>query len=216
MDKIKILIADDHHLVREGIRIILEQDPSIKVIGEACNGREAILFSKKYCPDVILMDISMPLLNGLEATRQLQRDFPQIKVLALSVSDDEDIIRQMLAAGAMGYLTKYANSAELIQAILTVHNGNMALSPTITRLVVEDYLRWADIEEKKPDQLTPREREVLQLIAEGYSNREIADILKISIKTVQAHRNNLMQKLNLNSQGELTKYAVQKKIIHIS
>lgn len=216
MKKIKIIIADDHHLVREGLRLILDQEPTFSIIGEACNGREVVTLIKKICPDVILMDVSMPLLNGLEATRQILRDCPYIKILALSVSEDEEIIRQMLAAGAMGYLTKYAKPTELIQAIHTVNNGEMALSPVITRLVVEDYLRWADIEKNKPDKLTPREREVLQLIAEGYTNREIADILKISIKTVQAHRNNLMQKLDLHSQGELIKYAIQKKIIQLN
>ena len=216
MKNIQIIIADDHHLIREGIRTLLEQEAGISVIGEASNGREAVNLSKKYCPDIILMDVCMPLLNGLEATRQIHRDCPHVKVLALSISEDEEIIRQMLAAGAMGYLTKHTTSSELIKAISTVHKGEMALSPAITRLVVEDYLRWADIEEQKPDKLTPREREVLQLIAEGYSNREIAEILKISIKTVQAHRNNLMQKLDLHSQGELIKYAVQKKIINIS
>jgi len=216
LKKIKIIIADDHHLVREGLRLILDQEPTFSIIGEACNGREVVTLIKKICPDVILMDVSMPLLNGLEATRQILRDCPYIKILALSVSEDEEIIRQMLAAGAMGYLTKYAKPTELIQAIHTVNNGEMALSPVITRLVVEDYLRWADIEKNKPDKLTPREREVLQLIAEGYTNREIADILKISIKTVQAHRNNLMQKLDLHSQGELIKYAIQKKIIQLN
>jgi DNA-binding NarL/FixJ family response regulator len=216
LKKIKIIIADDHHLVREGLRSILEHDPDFQIIGEASNGREVVALTKKICPDIILMDVSMPQLNGLEATRQIQRDCPEIKILALSVSEDEEIIRQMLAAGAMGYLTKYANSKELSKAIHTVYNGEMALSPAITRLVVEDYLRWADIEQNKPDKLTPREREVLQLIAEGHRNREIADILKISIKTVQAHRSNLMQKLDLHSQGELIKYAIQKKIINLS
>lgn len=215
MKKIKIFIADDHHLVREGIRSILENEPGFVVVGEASNGRDAVTAVTQLCPDVILMDVSMPLLNGLEATRQLQRDFPNIKILALSVHEDEEIIRQMLAAGAMGYLTKFADSSELIKAIQTVYSGEMALSPAITRLVVEDYLRWADIEQENPDKLTPREREVLQLIAEGYINREISEILKISIKTVQAHRNNLMQKLDLHSQGELIKYAIQKKIINL-
>jgi len=213
--KIRLIIADDHHLVREGIRSILENEPGFVIIGEATNGREAVTLTKNLCPDVILMDVSMPLLNGLEATRQLQRDCPGIKIIGLSVHEDEEIIRKMLAAGAMGYLTKFSDSVELIQAIKTVHHGEMALSPAITRLVVEDYLRWADIEQQDPDQLTSREREVLQLIAEGYANREIANILKISIKTVQAHRNNLMQKLDLHSQGDLIKYAIQKKIINL-
>jgi DNA-binding NarL/FixJ family response regulator len=215
LTKIKIIIADDHNLVREGIRSILSQEPDFSIVGEARNGREAVNLAKEKCPDIMLMDISMPLLNGLEATRQIQRDCPSVKILALSVHEDEEIIRQMLASGAMGYITKFADSSELIKAIHTVFAGEMALSPAITRLVVEDYLRWADIEQENPDKLTPREREVLQLIAEGYINREIAEILKISIKTVQVHRNNLMQKLDLHSQGELIKYAIQKKIINL-
>ncbi len=157
----------------------------------------------------------MPLLNGLEATKQIKRDCPNVKVIALSVYEDEEYIRQMLASGAMGFITKYSTAEELFQAIHHVYMGEIALSPAITRLVVEDYLRWADIKQEHPDDLTPREREVLQLIAEGYSNKEIAEILKISVKTVQAHRNNLMQKLDLHSQGELIRYAIQKKIIDI-
>ena len=213
--KIKILLADDHRIVREGIRSLLEKSDELVVIAEAENGREAVQLARELCPDVILMDIAMPLLNGLEATHQIKRDCPDVKVLALSVHDDEEYIRQMLASGAMGYITKYAATDELVQAVITVHRGEMALSPAITRLVVEDYLRWADIQQENPDKLTPREREVLQLIAEGHKNKDISDILKISIKTVKAHRNNLMQKLNLHSQGELIRYAIQKKIIEI-
>jgi len=213
--KIKILLADDHRIVREGIRSLLEKSDLLEVIAEAENGREAVQLAKDLCPDVILMDIAMPLLNGLEATHQIRRDCPDIKVLALSVHDDEEYIRQMLAFGAMGYITKYAASDELVQAIITVFQGEMVLSPAITRLVVEDYLRWADIQQEGSDKLSPREREVLQLIAEGHKNKEISDILKISIKTVKAHRNNLMQKLDLHTQGDLIRYAIQKKIIEI-
>lgn len=212
---IRIIIADDHRMVREGIRSLLNHQSGIEVLGEAENGREAVQLARELCPDVVLMDISMPLLNGLEATLQIQRDCPNVKVIALSVHDDEEFIRKMLAAGAMGYITKYACIDELIQAIHSVHQGEMALSPVITRLVVEDFLRWADIKKGNPEKLTPREREVLQLIAEGYQNKEISEILQISIKTVRAHRNNLMQKLDLHSQGELIRYAIQKKIVEI-
>jgi DNA-binding NarL/FixJ family response regulator len=214
-NKIKILLADDHRIVREGIRSLLEKDENIEVIGEAENGREAVQLARELSPDVILMDVAMPLLNGLEATLQIKRDCPEIKVLALSVHEDEEYIRQMLASGAMGYITKYSATDELLQAVMTVHRGEMVLSPAITRLVIEDYLRWADIQQDNPEKLTPREREVLQLIAEGHKNKEISDILKISIKTVKAHRNNLMQKLDLHSQGDLIRYAIQKKIIEL-
>ena len=213
--KIKLIIADDHRIVREGIIALLNKRENIEVIGEAENGREAVSLAKQYCPDVLLMDIAMPLLNGLEATKQIRRDCPDVKVIALSVHDDEEYIRSMLAAGAMGFITKYAAADELYQAIYSVHQGEMSLSPAITRLVVEDFLRWADVQDENPDKLTPREREVLQLIAEGYKNKEIADILKISVKTVRAHRTNIMQKLDLHSQGELIRYAIQKKIINI-
>lgn len=213
--KIKVLIADDHRIVREGLKSLLQQYENIEVIGEAENGRDAVQLAKDVCPDVVLMDISMPFLNGLEATRQIQRDCPHVKVIALSVHDNEEFIRQMLAAGAMGYITKYARTEELIQAIFSVHAGEMALSPAITRLVVEDFLRWADIQNGNPEKLTPREREVLQLIAEGHQNKGISEILQISIKTVRAHRNNIMQKLDLHSQGELIRYAIQKKIVEI-
>ena len=214
-NKIKIILADDHRIVREGIRSLLEKCEDLEVIAEAENGREAVQMAKELKPDVILMDIAMPLLNGLEATLQIKRDCPEIKVLALTIHEDEEYIRQMLASGAMGYITKYAATDELVQAVQTVYKGEMVLSPAITRLVVEDYLRWADVEQENPDKLTPREREVLQLIAEGHKNKEISDILKISIKTVKAHRNNLMQKLDLHSQGELIRYAIQKKIIEL-
>jgi len=214
-NKIKIILADDHRIVREGIRSLLEKSDNLEVIAEAENGREAVQMAKELNPDVILMDIAMPQLNGLEATLQIKRDCPDVKVLALTIHEDEEYIRQMLASGAMGYITKYAATEELVQAVETVHKGEMVLSPAITRLVVEDYLRWADVQQENPDKLTPREREVLQLIAEGHKNKEISDILKISIKTVKAHRNNLMQKLDLHSQGELIRYAIQKKIIEL-
>ena len=214
-NKIKIILADDHRIVREGIRSLLEKSDHLEVIAEAENGREAVQMAKELNPDVILMDIAMPLLNGLEATLQIKRDCPDVKVLALTIHEDEEYIRQMLASGAMGYITKYAATDELVQAVETVFKGEMVLSPAITRLVVEDYLRWADVQQENPDKLTPREREVLQLIAEGHKNKEISDILKISIKTVKAHRNNLMQKLDLHSQGELIRYAIQKKIIEL-
>ena len=216
MNKIRVLLADDHTILRDGIRALLDDQADIEVIGEAQDGQATVKMTAQLLPDVVVMDIAMPLLNGLEATRQIQRDFPQVKVLILTMHENEEYIRQVLAAGALGYVLKDAAARDLLGAIRSVYQGEAVLSPAITRLVIEDYLRWGDI--RPPDStnsLTSREREVLQLIAEGYTNKEIAEILCISIKTVQSHRTNLMSKLDLHDRGELIKYAIQKKIIDI-
>ena len=213
---IKVLLADDHTILREGIGALLEDEPSIVLVGEAEDGRSAVKMACELQPDVVIMDIAMPLLNGVEATRQIKRHSPETRVLILSMHDNEEYIRQVLAAGAMGYILKDAAARELIQAIKTVYGGEAVLSSAITRLVIEDYLRWGDVRpEEDSANLTVREREILQLIAEGYTNKEIAGILCLSIKTVQAHRGNLMSKLDLHDRGELIKYAIQKKIIEI-
>lgn len=216
MDKIRILLVDDHTILRDGLRTLLENEPDLKVIGEAEDGRQAVTLACQHDPDVVLMDIAMPLLNGLEATRQIKRQCPKAKVLILSMHDNEEYIRQALEAGAMGYILKDAAAKELINAIRDVYRGEAVLSPAVTRLVIEDYLRWGGIRPAEDAEgLSPREREVLQLIAEGHTNKQIAEILSISIKTVQAHRTSLMQKLDLHDRGELIKYAIQKKIIEI-
>jgi DNA-binding NarL/FixJ family response regulator len=216
VEKIRILLADDHTLMRSGIRALLEDEPDLTVIGEAEDGRSAVAQACKLGPDLVIMDIAMPLLNGLEATRQIRQQCPHVRVLILSMHDNEEYIRQVLEAGAMGYILKDAAARELISAIRSVYRGEAVLSPAVTRLVIEDYLRWGGTRpQAESDGLSPREREVLQLIAEGYTNKQIAEILSISIKTVQAHRNNLMGKLDLHDRGELIKYAIQKKIIEI-
>jgi DNA-binding NarL/FixJ family response regulator len=216
MKKVRILLADDHTIFRAGIRALLENEPDMVVVGEAEDGRTAVKLVCQEKPDVVLMDIAMPLLNGLEATRQVKNDYPQTKVLILTMHDNEEYIRQALVNGAMGYILKDASAHELLDAIHAVHRGEAVLSPAITRLVIENYLRWGDLQkDNTSDGLSPREREVLQLIAEGYSNKEISEILCISIKTVQAHRMNLMSKLNLHDRADLIKYAIQRKIIDI-
>lgn len=216
MEKIRVLLVDDHTILREGVCSLLEGEPDMQVVGQAEDGQAALKLAKELNPDVVLMDIAMPLLNGLEATRRIKRDCPRVKVLILSMHENEEYIRQALASGAMGYILKDAAARDLLGAIRAVQRGEAVLSPAITRLVIEDYLRWGDLEAQElTNGLSSREREVLQLIAEGYTNKEIAEILSISIKTVQAHRANIMSKLDLHDRSELIKYAIRKKIIEI-
>jgi len=214
--KIRTLIADDHTLLRNGICALLEDEPDISIVGEASDGREAVRLAGQLKPNVVLMDIAMPLLNGLEATRQIKREHPEINVLVLTMYDNEEYFREMLEVGASGYIIKRAAASELVNAIRAVYSGEAVLSPAITRLLLEDYLnRDIHSERDDPKALSSREREVLQLIAEGKTSREIAEILNLSVKTVQSHRTNLMQKLDLHDRGDLIKYAIQKKIIEL-
>lgn len=211
-----MLLADDHAIVRGGIRALLEAQPDIEVVGEAEDGHSVIQMAAELAPDVAIIDVAMPRLNGLEATRQICKDYPNVKVLILTQYDHEEYVRQALGCGALGFLTKESAVRELLGAVRSIYRGEAVLSPAITRLVVEDYLRWGDLQaEPVDDRLSRREREVLQLIAEGYTNKEIAEILSISIKTVQSHRSSLMRKLDLHDRGELIKYAIQKKIIEL-
>jgi DNA-binding NarL/FixJ family response regulator len=214
--KIRTLIADDHTLLRNGICALLEDEPDIMIVGEASDGREAVRLAGQLKPNVVLMDIAMPLLNGLEATRQIKHEHPEINVLVLTMYDNEEYFREMLEVGASGYIIKRAAASELVTAIRAVYNGEAVLSPAITRFLLEDYLNH-DIRSEKddPNALSSREREVLQLIAEGRTSREIAEILNLSVKTVQSHRTSLMQKLDLHDRGDLIKYAIQKKIIEL-
>ena len=216
MHKIRVLLVDDHAILREGIRLILENFDDIDVVAEAENGHQAVKLVREQKPDVVLMDIAMPLLNGILATEQIRRERRCTYVLILSQHESDEYVRRALAVGASGFLLKDIKSNELVHAIRAVNKGEKILSPAVTRLVIEDYLRWGDIQPPQQNNgLTPRENEVLQLIAEGNTNKQIAQILCISIKTVQAHRGNLMKKLDLHDKSELTKYAIQKKIIEI-
>ncbi|MBT3389545.1 MAG: response regulator transcription factor [Chloroflexi bacterium] len=216
MADIRILLVDDHTILRDGLRSLLERESGLKVIGEVGDGRAAVEIAEKLIPDIIVMDVAMPLLNGIEATTKIKQSHPHIKIIILSMYDYENYIRQALAAGAAGYILKDACATELIDAIHAVKKGESVLSPAITRLVIEDYLRWGEIQPvENNNNLTTREREVLQLIAEGYTNKEISEILVIAAKTVQSHRTNLMDKLDLHSKGDLIKYAIRKKIIEL-
>lgn len=216
MDQIRLLLADDHTILRAGLRSLLENEPDMRVVGEAEDGRAAVKLACELQPDIIIMDIAMPSLNGLEATRQVRQNCPSVKVLILTMYENEEYIRQALAFGAMGYLLKDATASELIHAVRAIHKGEAVLSPPVTRLVVENYLRWGDIQkDHSADGLSPREREILQLIAEGNTNKQIAEILSLSIKTIQTHRMNLMSKLGIHDRADLIKYAIQRKIIDI-
>ena len=216
MDKTRVLLAEDHTIVRKGLRSLLDKETGIKVVGEAEDGREAIAKAEELHPDVVVMDIAMPGLNGLEATRQIKKRFPDIKIIILTMHTNKEYVSQTLKAGASGYLVKKAAPDELISAINAVHKGNSFLSPSISRMVIDEYIRRSkEISEGEEgfEQLTVREREVLQLIAEGRKTREIAELLYISIKTVETHRAHIMNKLDIHSTAELTRYAIRKGII---
>lgn len=208
---VRILLADDHKIVREGLRSILENELGMSVIGQAEDGRTALILSQKLRPDVVIIDISMPDLNGIEATRQILTQNPESKVIALSMHSDKRYVIQMLDAGAAGYLLKQCAVDELQQAIRTVLAGKFYVSPDVTGPVIRDYLEHlARSESPEKSSLTAKEREVLQLIAEGKSTKEIASILHVSVPTIETHRQHIMEKLNLHSVAELTKYAIRQ------
>ena len=208
---IRVLIADDHKITRQGLRSLLEKESDIEVIAEAQNGRNAVELAKKLYPDVIIMDVSMPDLNGVEASKQIIQDSDNVKIIALSMHSDSLFVSEMLKSGASGYLLKDCAFEELEQAIRTVIDGKAYLSPSISGVVVEDYLhRLSKTELGKVEVLTDREREVLQLLAEGKSTKQIALKLHISAKTVETHRRQIMNKLDIHTVAGLTKYAIRK------
>jgi DNA-binding NarL/FixJ family response regulator len=216
MKNITVLLAEDHTIVRKGLCAILGDESDIEVIAEAVDGRDAVRLTEQLQPDVVVMDFSMPGLNGLEATRQIKQIIPAVKVLILTRHTNKEYIYNILQAGASGYLVKKSAPEELIAAIRAVERGDSYLDPSISAMVINGYMQWAESEIQKPDNLiTPREREVLQLIAEGRSNQEIAKVLHISVKTVGNHRTNLMDKLSLHSTAELTQYAVRTGMINL-
>ena len=213
--KIRVLLADDHTILRAGVRMMLNAQPDIEVVGEASDGRQAITEAQRLLPDVILMDITMPDLNGIEATRQVKRLLPEIKVLVLTMHENEEYLFQVLRAGASGYMLKEAADTELISAIRIITNGSFYLSSSAQSMMVGYYLQRVRSGEERDSysELTEREREILKHVAEGYTNNQIAERLFISPKTVDTHRTHIMDKLNLHSRAELVKYAMRRGLL---
>ena len=214
--RIRVLLVDDHTIVRQGLRALLEAENDIAVIGEAENGRQAVQLAQKLAPDVVVMDLAMPNLNGLEATRQITREVPVARLLILSSYDDDEYVQQVTEAGATGYLLKQTAATELIKAVREAQRGNAFFSPAISRRLAQHYREvfMAGIPARKQTvKLTSRETEVLQLIAEGRANKQIAAELSISIKTVEKHRQQVMNKLNIHETAGLTRYAISRGVI---
>ncbi|MGD1031458.1 MAG: response regulator transcription factor [Opitutaceae bacterium] len=208
-----ILIADDHELLRRGLCAVLAERPDWRVLGEAANGREAVRMAASLKPAVVVLDVTMPELNGLEAARQILADAPQTRVLILSAHESEQIVREVLQAGAQGYLLKSDAGRELIKAIDALLGNKPYFTSTVARMVLEGYLRAPQGQADETGRLSPREREIVQLVAEGRSNKEVAAALGISVKTAETHRSNVMQKMGFHSVTELVRYAIRNKMI---
>jgi two-component system, NarL family, response regulator NreC len=210
MKRIRILLADDHAVVRQGFKMILGAQPDMEIVGEAGNGRDAVELAEKLRPEVVVMDVAMPELNGIEATRRITDAAPHTRVLALSMHKDSVYVRETLRAGARGYLLKDSPAGELLTAVRAVASGQGYLSPEVSNAVLDDYRRHVS---NPIDLLTSREREVLQMLAEGKTNKEIAGVLNLSVYTVDAHRGRIMEKLNLHSINELVRFAVRNGLV---
>ena len=215
MSKIRIVLADDHAVMRTGLRLVLERQADFAVVGEASDGRDAVALVQRETPDVLVMDIGMPNLNGIEGARQVAAAAPRVAVVILSMHSDESYVLRALKAGARGYLLKESAESDLIAAIRAVHAGKAFFSPAVSRMLVEDYVRQLQDREIEDsyELLTTREREILQLVAEGKSNKEVAAVLNLSLYTIETHRGNLMEKLGLHTVPELILYAVRKGVI---
>jgi two-component system, NarL family, response regulator NreC len=214
LDKsISVLIADDHTIVRSGVRLLLSAEPDIDVIGEALNGREALELVQALHPDVVLMDITMPEMDGLEATRQIKASFPDTQVLVLTMHRSDEYFFEMLKAGASGYILKGAKTSELINAVRVVSQGQVFIYPTMAQKLVEGYLNLAEWDKEVKDTLSPRELEILHLLVAGHTSKDIADKLVLSPSTVQTHRSNIMNKLGLNNRYELMQYARKRGLL---
>jgi len=210
-------VTDDHAMVRDGICALLALTGDIEAVGIATNGREALETVRELTPDVVLMDIAMPIMDGVEATRRIHKEFPKVKILALTQYDDKAYVFPVIEAGASGFISKTAASSELVAGIRSVHRGDSFLSPSVARFLIEDYQQIASMKGSQDpyEQLTNREREVLKLVAEGHTTQEIAAMLVLSPKTVERHKTNLMSKLDIHNRTELVKYALRKGIITI-
>jgi len=215
MNAVRILLADDHIVMRNGLRLLLERQPHLQVVGEAADGRQAVALSESANPDVVIMDIAMPNLNGIEATRQIVNHSPRMAIAILSMHSDESYVIRALKAGARAYLLKDSAEADLLAAVRALTEGKSFFSPAISKILVEDYMRQLESRgaEDTYELLTNREREILQLLAEGRTNKEVANMLNLSLYTVETHRTHILQKLNLHSVPELILYAVRKGII---
>ena len=215
MNKTRVLLADDHDIVRKGLRYLLGRSPELEIVGEAVDGRQAVKLAEEFDAEIIIMDVGMPLLNGIDAAAQIVKRNAATGVIILSMHGDEDYVLRALSAGVKGYLLKDTVEADLLRAIDAVRKGRPFFSPAVTEVMLEDYMRQLKDKglQDSYDLLTEREKEILQLLAEGKSNKEVASLLNVSPLTVETHRANLMQKLNLHSTAEIVLYAVRKKII---
>jgi len=217
---IRILVADDHEVVRRGLCTLIQSEPNLEVCGEAADGREAVEQAGKLRPEIAIVDIAMPVLNGLEATRQILKANPKIKILILTLHDSDQVVRDVLGAGARGFLLKSDAARDLIAAVEALGHDKTYFTSSVASLVLEGYLRshapTAAPAAASPDRLTPREREIVQLLAEGKSTKEVATVLDLRVKTAETHRTNIMRKLQLRSVSDLVLYAVRNNIVHIS
>jgi len=215
--KIRVLLADDHTILRQGVHALLAEEGDIDVVGEARDGLEAVELVDRLEPDLVIMDMVMPRMNGIEATREIKRRWPGVRILILSMYDDDEYVAQIIQAGASGYVLKRVASEDLVRAIHEVHRGSSFLYPAIAAKLIDDYLRRVRGDEAgAPEEpLTPREREVLKLIAEGNTNQQIGDLLHVSRKTVESHRANIMHKLDLHDVTDLVKYAIRRGFVKL-
>ncbi len=206
---IRIIVADDHGVLRAGLRAVLNAEPDMAAVGEADDGPTALRLATELCPDILLLDISMPGMNGVEVTRQLKKAQPDVRVLILTLHEDEGLLQEAIRAGASGYIVKRAVESEFVSAIQAVYRGDIYIHPAMTRALLKDVSPSLVTEEEPTEPLSPREVQVLRLVAEGHTNRQIAEMLHVSVRTVESHRANLMGKLELSSPAQLVRYALE-------